>query len=154
MQARAVVFLAAAALVVLPPAEGQSTSGQGRGDVTLNPTQQLHPLPTPLARGDALAFDWRVTEPAGAPLFFSTHMHLGAQQLNLTESEATARADRLIADRDGQYSILWENRGADIITFHYEYHTEKAAAAPAKTPLPAALALLALAGAAPLAGRR
>jgi hypothetical protein len=140
------------ALALLAPAEAQ-TAGPGQGQAKayqLFPSQQLHPPPTGLAAGDAIVFDWAVTEPAGAQLFFSQHIHIGAQQLNLSESTRAAEQGRLVADREGQYSILWENRGKDTLLFDYTYHTERASggAGSKPAPLPALAAALALGGAA------
>lgn len=144
----ALLALAGAAAAVQP-----ATSGQGQGEFTLEPQQLFHPVATSLAQGDAIAFDWRVTDPPGARLFFSQHLHVAAQQLNITDTTATALASSLVAENPGQYSILWENHGTEAVTFVYEYHTVRATAAPAQAPFPAALAPAALAGAALLAAR-
>lgn len=158
-RACALALLGLAALLVAaaaPPAAGQPKAGQDQGAWTLEPMETYHPPPTALAAGDALAFDWRVTEPAGALVHFSQHIHIGAQQLNLTETNASALQDRLVANREGLYSILWENRGREAVTFAFAYHTERGAASapPAATPVPAALAGLALLAAAALARHR
>lgn len=100
-------------------------------------------MPTSLAKGDALIYDWRVTSPAGAALSFSTHIHLGAKIANISQDNVSAKSGRLVADRDGLYSILWINNGNDTVTYDYSYYTERIA-----TPLPWPLAILALAVAA------
>lgn len=140
-----VAVLGLAFLAWTPGAIGAAaTSGQGQGTFTLEPGQQYHPLPAALAAADAIAFDWKVTDPPGASLYFSQHIHVGQQQLNLSEDTAPAMKDRLVADRDGLFSILWENRGSEAVTFGYEYHTVRAQGAPAATPLPEGLAVAAL----------
>lgn len=135
-----------------------STSGRGQADAfVLEPMQQQHPAATSLAAGDRLAFDWRVTDPPGAQLYFSQHLHIGAQLLNLSETNSSSEVGALVADREGLYSLLWENHGPRAVTFAYEYHTERASTSPAQnpTPLPAVVALLGLGAAARIrAGRR
>jgi hypothetical protein len=151
---RASVAVALALGLALPmlatPAAAQATSEYDERDITLEPGLPHHPLPVSLAAGDAIAYDWRVKEPAGAVVYFSTHMHLGAQLINITEGNVTAKSGKLVADRAGQYSMLWQNNGGAAVTLHISYHTERSAQ---KTPWPAALVLVALASTA-LALRR
>lgn len=151
-----VMFLALA--LAGPAWAAASTSGRGQADAfVLEPQQQQHPAATSLAAGDRLAFDWRVTDPPGAPLYFSQHLHIGAQLLNLSETNSSGEQGALVADRDGLYSLLWENHGPKAVTFAYEYHTERASTSPAAnpTPVPVVVALLGLGAAALLrAGRR
>jgi hypothetical protein len=145
--------LALLTLVLLAPlaaAQGE-TSEQGAGEQVMEPGRIKHPPPGPLAKGDAIVYDWRVLE-AGGRLFFSTHIHQDVLLINLTEDVTGAKQGRLVADRPGLYSLLWENQGNQTVTLRYEYHTEKA---PSRgTPAPAWLALAGLAGAAVLLARR
>ncbi|HEV8360868.1 MAG TPA: hypothetical protein VGR28_10480 [Candidatus Thermoplasmatota archaeon] len=113
---------------------------------TLEPTQPQHPAPTSLGQGDALRYDWRVAEPAGAVLYFSTHIHIGQQLVNLSEENLTAKQGKVVADRAGLYSVLWENHSNRSITFEYTLTPERAGGA--ATPFPWGLAVLGLAAAA------
>ena len=141
----ALAFLALFGALALPPMAVAQEAGQGQSEgYTLRPRDENHPNPVALAPGDALVYEWAVLEPAGARLSFSTHIHIGAQQVNLTEEEVSAASGRLVADREGLYSVLWRNLEEERVTYRYTYHVERAGGGDNATPLPALAALAAL----------
>lgn len=129
-----------------------AASGQAQGaacnpaeaTLTFQPGQGCHQATHDLRKGDAIAYAWQVTDPSNGTLDFSTHIHIGAQLVNITAGTYHGQDGRLVADRDGLYSMLWVNNGNDTVTYHYTYRLQYAQAT--KTPLEPALALLALAG--------
>lgn len=143
--------VALALLLLAPAALAQQQADRDADTVTLQPGQIKHPPPTNLRQGEAIAYAWRVDEPADASLKFSTHIHIGPQLVNLTVEDASEKQGRLVADRNGLYSLLWDNQGAGPVLLTYEFQAERAPEA--RTPFPWALAPLAGAAAA-LALRR
>ena len=151
MMLRSLLLLAL--LAAAPAGLAQQTSDQGQGSRTLEPGNVLHPLPTSQGKGDSIVVDWSVTDPREARMYFSFHEHVGTQQVIIAEVNQTSLKQSFTAPRDGLYSIVWQNNGDQTATFSYAYHVERAPP-PAKTPFPAGLAVLAIAGAASLAVRR
>lgn len=130
------VLLALAACALLAPlAAGQASGEFDERTMSLDPGNVHHPLPVQLATGDAVVYAWEVRDPPGAILYFSTHIHVTSTLLvNLTEDNATSKSGKLVADRGGQYSVLWENKGNTPVSFHLAYHTERGKAANAPLP--------------------
>jgi hypothetical protein len=146
-----VAFLAIAA-ASMPGAKAQGACNPTGAALTLEPGQGCHPPPQPLGKGDALVFSWQVTQPPGALLHFSTHIHVGAELVNLSEEDAGGKSGRLVADRDGLYSMLWLNDGNGTVDYQYLVHAERSGA---RTSFPWFLGPSALALAAAFArGRR
>lgn len=116
------------------------------GTVVLEPDRIFHPLPLELRRGEALAYDWAVEDPPAAEIYFSFHLHIGPQLVNLSEEVASEAKGKKLAERDGAYSFLWHNRGNDTLSLSYRYFRQGREEAP--TPLAWWLAPTALASAA------
>lgn len=140
-------------LAAAAPAHAQGAAcNPAEATLTLLPGQGCHQRPHDLKKGDAIVFDWQVTDPANGTLDFSTHIHIGAQLVNITAGTYHGQNSSLVADRDGLFSLLWVNNGNDTVTYHYTYHLQLASAA--KTPVDTWLVALAIAGVAALARRR
>jgi len=124
---RALVRLAIGLLVLAAaaPAVGQDATNAQEGTKTLQPRiEAYHPAPQPLKKGDAVNYDWTVQDPPGARLRFTAHLHIGATLINYTDVTLDHLQGKLTADRDGLYSLYWDNDVNNFtVTFHYRYET-------------------------------
>ncbi|MCA1812983.1 MAG: hypothetical protein LC624_03410 [Halobacteriales archaeon] len=131
-----------------PAAAQGAACNPAEATLTLQPGQGCHQAPHTLKKGDSIVFAWQVTSPPGGMLDFSTHIHLGTELVNISSGTYASQDSKLLADRDGLFSLLWINNGNDTVSYHYTYHLEYA---PAKTPFAPWLGFAALAGVALLA---
>ncbi len=88
------------------------------GSVTKAAEDGFCEINTNMLAGDSLAWNW--TTSPHTPIHFDVHTHFDGDVQYLVDDDAMhEHAGNITADRDGGYSLLWENNGQSTVDIIY-----------------------------------
>lgn len=76
---------------------------------------QFFEINTVMPEDGKLSWDWTSSETSD----FNVHTHFDDEVQYLVEESATAHSGHVVADREGGYSLMWENPGAAPLSLTY-----------------------------------
>jgi hypothetical protein len=74
-----------------------------------------------MARGAAVTAEFTSS---GAPVAWNVHSHVGEQATIHAEGSSASDTVRFVAERDGAFSYLWQNKGTGPMTLDVKLRTE------------------------------